>query len=281
MRFHLGPGADREVAAGDTIGHFASGEAALRLVSLHGDLDAARAEVRLRSAAEKEAVVEAARHEVRRAEAALNYAERLTTRQRELLDRGVVAEDEFDDAESRWRLAEAEAAAAHARLDAVQTGARTAEIDWAQARVTALEREAASLAERLDSGTLVAPIGGIAYRMFSSDTLLMVADTSALFVMLPVRWSDRQRIVPGQEVTLRTTEWGEQPRARVLDVRDAATPFAGQPYLVATAEVVAGGEALTPGLLVSCLAETGVADAAGIRGRRGEQPVPLVNRTLW
>lgn len=251
VRFHLGPAAGaRSVTVGDTVGVFASGETAQRLAELEGQVEAARAELHLYQAGAKAPLVEADRQEVRRSQAALEQAQRVRTRQCDLFERGVVTEEACEAATSAERLAEAAEAAAAARLEATQTGARSEEIVLARTRLQALEREAGTLGERLDMETLVAPISGMTYRVFSTDTLLMVADTSSYTVTLPVRWSDRGRVIPGQEVRLRTSEWGEQPRARIVDLRETATRATGQAYLLAAAEVVDGHEHLTPGLLI-------------------------------
>ena len=257
VRFHLGPAASaRTISAGDTIGGFISEETALRLAAISGQVEAAKAELQLSQAGEKEALVEAARQDVIRARAALDYATRVAERQRASFERGIIAQDDLDEAESERRVAEAETAAAEALLEASMSGARDEQVALAQARVDALEEESTLLRSRLQASDLVAPITGLVYRVSSPDTLLMVADTSTYTVMLPIRWADRDRVSPGQEVTLRTTEWGEQPKARVLDIRESSGRAAGQAYLVATAEVVSGRHALTPGLLVRGSIET-------------------------
>lgn len=257
VRFQLSSAARaRSVSAGDTVGLFASDESALRLAALEGEVNAARAELQLYQAGEKSSLVEAARQDLIYARAALEQALRVRDRQCRLSERGVVTEQACDNARSTHRLATAEAAAAEARLEAVQTGARTEEVTLARTRLAALEREAAALRERSAMETLVAPISGMTYRMFSPDTLLMVADTSAYTVVLPVRWSDRDRIVPGQDVVLRASEWGEQPRARIVDLRETAPQPTGQAYVLATAIVTDGHERLKPGLLVRAVIET-------------------------
>ena len=257
VQFELGPAAAAHaVAAGDTVGFFASGETALRMATLRGAVDAARAELRLYQSGEKASLVEAARQDFRYAQTALEQATREADRQCSLAARGVVTEQACEDAGSARRLAAAGAAAAEARLEAVRTGARAEAITLARTRLASLEQEAATLAERFEMGTLVAPISGMTYRVFSPDTLLMVADTSAYTVVLPIRWSDRGRVTPGQEVVLRVSEWGEQPHGRIVDLRETAPRAAGQTYVLAAAEVTAGKERLKPGLLVRAVIET-------------------------
>jgi hypothetical protein len=251
VRFTLGPAASaRHVEAGDTVGGFVSEEAALRLAALAGQVEAARAELELSQAGEKDALVEVARQDLRRAQAALEYAEQVVERQRALFERGIVSQTELEEAESEWRVAAAEAAGAEAMLQASQTGEREEQVTLAEARLEALEEEASILQGRMSLNNLVAPISGIVYRVSSPDTLLLVADTSAMAVFLPVRFEDRSRVLPGQEVTLRTSEWGEQPTARVIDVRESSGRAAGQAYMMAMAEITSGHEQLTPGLLV-------------------------------
>lgn len=250
VRFELEPVASSEaVEAGDVVGVVASGEAALRLSVVRGEIDQAQAELRLSLAGSKEDIVEAARQDVRRAEVERAQAEATAVRARGLFARGLTAAQALEEAESAVGVAEASVAAAEARVRAVASGDRVEEAAVVRARILALEREAESLVQREEMGTLVSPISGRVYRVFSPDTLLLVANTSAYRVLMPVRWSDRDRVRVGSTMTLGAG--GEDgPVARVVDVREAAAPRAGQAYLVATADVVAGGERLAPGLLV-------------------------------
>jgi hypothetical protein len=254
-RFRLRLDDGRTVEAGDAVGEFVSGEAAVRASRLAGDVRAAEAEVRFYRSGQKAPLVEAARQEVARAQAAREQAARVVARQEDLVERGVGAARDLEAAQARETEAEAELAVAEARLEAVQTGSRAEEVALAEARLAALRRESAALGDRLRMNTLVAPISGTAFHVVSPDTLLLVADTSELTVVLPVRWADRDRVRPGQTVRLRASEWGEPARARIVGLRETSAQAAGQAYLLASAEVTAGREALTPGLLVLAAVE--------------------------
>lgn len=269
VRFELGPAASQDrVEAGETVGVLASGETALRLSAMRGEIEEAEAELRLSGVGAKAEVVEAAQREVSRAEAERvraeterARAETSAARQRVLFEDGLASVQALEEAESAVRLAEASVAVADAQVQTArvwvrnaQTGGRTEEADVIRARIRALERETASLSRREAMGTLVSPISGRVQRVFSPDTLLLVADTSAFHVLLPVRWSDRARVRVGARVHLQTG-LGEPPVAQIVDVREAAVPQAGQAYLVATAAVTAGAEHLVPGLLVPATIE--------------------------
>ena len=192
VQFELGPAAAAHaVAAGDTVGFFASGETALRMATLRGAVDAARAELRLYQSGEKASLVEAARQDFRYAQTALEQATREADRQCSLAARGVVTEQACEDAGSARRLAAAGAAAAEARLEAVRTGARAEAITLARTRLASLEQEAATLAERFEMGTLVAPISGMTYRVFSHAPHL---PTRSLPVVSPIRSPASERL---------------------------------------------------------------------------------------
>ncbi|MEO0557299.1 MAG: hypothetical protein AAF170_03845 [Bacteroidota bacterium] len=283
VQFELGPAASQEtVEAGDVVGMLASGESALRLSEVRGQIEQAQAELRLSGAGRKEEVVETARQEVRRAEAEVTrmeaevdeaeaaraQAETVAARQRELFAADVTSQAALDEAESTLRVAEAAVETAQARAQAArvrvqaaesrvraeQAGERPEEADVVRARIRALEREGESLARREQMSTLVAPISGRVHRVFSPDTLLLVADVSQYHVLLPVRWADRNRVQVGTRVILDAGP-REGTLARIVDVREAAVPQAGQAYLVATAEVTQGADHLVPGLLVPAAIE--------------------------
>ncbi|GAB5536254.1 MAG: hypothetical protein Rubg2KO_25030 [Rubricoccaceae bacterium] len=283
VQFELGPAASQKtVEAGEVVGVLASGESALRLSEVRGQIEQAEAELRLSGAGRKAEVVETARQEVRRAEAevarmdaeiaeaeaARAQAETVASRQRELFAADVASQAELDESESALRLAEAGVATSRARAEAArvrvqaaesrvrasEAGERPEESDVVRARIRALEREGESLARREEMSTLVSPITGRVHRVFSPDTLLLVADASQYHVLLPVRWADRNRVRLGARVVLDAgPEQGTL--AQIVDVREAAVPQAGQAYLVATAEVTRGAEHLVPGLLVPAAIE--------------------------
>lgn len=254
VRFRLRPTAGYPIVLeGDTVGVFESGEAARLRAAVAGDIEAARARLALHQAGAKEAVIEVARQEARRADEALAYASDVYARQAALAERGVVASQETEAADNARRLAEAEAAAAQARYDDARTGAQAEQIALVQAEIAALEAQARSLAERAQLSTLVAPFSGQALRVFSRDTLLVVADTSAYLVAMPVPWAERARVAVGQPVAIRTA--GGVARARIVDLRSTPVHTAGQPYLMGMAEVESGREVLVPGQLARCAIE--------------------------
>ena len=250
VRFELGPAASQEtIEAGEAVGIVSSGESALRLSAVRGQIEQAQAQLRLSGVGAKTEVVDAARQDVRRAEAQAAQAEAEASRQRELFEGGLTSEYALQEAESAVRLAEAGVASAEARVRVASAGQRSEEADVVRARIRALNREASSLSRREAMGTLVSPISGRVHRVFSPDTLLLVADVSSYHVLLPVRWTDRDRVRVGAHVTLKAGT-DRAPVAKIVDIREAAVPRAGQAYLVAMAEVVQGAEHLVPGLLV-------------------------------
>ncbi|MEM1054162.1 MAG: hypothetical protein AAGI52_01445 [Bacteroidota bacterium] len=283
VRFELGPVASQTtIEAGEVVGVLASGETALRLSAVRGQIEQAQAELRLSTTGARTVDIETARQEVRRSEAeavrmeteiaeaaaVLAQAEATAARQRDLSAEGLASDQVLEEAESAVLLAEAgvetarararaarlRVETAQARVRAAQAGERPEAANIVRARIEALEREAESLAQREELGTLVAPLSGRVHRVFSPDTLLLVADTSAYHVLLPVRWSDRDRVRMGATVRLGTRTDGT--KARIVDLREAAVPQAGQAYLVATAEVTQGADRLVPGLLVQADIET-------------------------
>lgn len=256
VRFELSPVAERgEVEAGETLGAFTSGEAALRLAALRGEIQTAEAALALSRAGARDEVVEAAAKRVRQAEAQHAQAVRLAARQRQLFENGLASAIDLEQAEGAVDVAAAAITAAQAERDAVAIGPLPESVEVAQAQVDRLRADAERLQERLEMDLITAPISGRIQRVFSPDTLLFVADASAYHVVLPVRWEDRHRVTPGRRVVLDTGD-PEPPIARIVDVTPAAAPLRGQAYLVATAEVETGADRLVPGLQVPTAVET-------------------------
>lgn len=240
------------VAAGDTLATVYSSAAEQERTALTGALAAAAARLDLFAAGEKAAVVRAAGEELAAAQERARQQQNEVTRLQALRTRNLVAEQALEEAESRLRVRLADVAAAQARLDAVRSGERPQQLDLSRAEVAALRAEIGALHDRFDLFTITAPLGGKAVRAYSDDTLMVVRDTASQVVVMPVRWRDARRLVPGQPVAVRVPGRAAPLGGRLLQRGDDIRLVSGEQVLLVTALLDAADPSLPAGTLGRC-----------------------------
>ena len=244
------------VEAGDTIASISSNETERQLAQLTGELSAATASLDLYTAGEKPPVVDEARVQLARAEELALQNEREVARLRALRERDLIAERDLETAESQQRVLETDIAAARARLDVVQTGAKPQQLDLTRARAAALQNEIATLRDRINQFTMTTPIPGTVVRSFGPDTLLQVLDTRDNMVVMPVPWSAYHNLVPDQVVEVEVSGVGKRVGGRLRQIGETVHLVNGQQVILVTASVD-GVMTVPPGAMAWCTIHTG------------------------
>ncbi|MEX6505364.1 efflux RND transporter periplasmic adaptor subunit [Jiella sp. M17.18] len=170
----------------------------------------------LRSRAEQQAAIEAAKAardlaaaELQRAEADLAYAAAERERTAKLIAKSAVSERAVDDAERAHRVAEANVATARAQLDM-----RNHELQQALSRLLPVPELARPEAGTCDCVPVTAPISGTVLRVLrrsagiveAGTPLLDIGDPDRLEVVADLLSEDAVRIRPGQKAII--TGWG-------------------------------------------------------------------------
>ena len=138
--------------------------------------------------------VNVARHNLEQAEAELRDATGLLSRNKELLSRGVIARQTYDDVLARYEKAEAGVAAAEASLKAATAALEgaTALLEYTLIRAPF---DAVVLTKDADIGDIVTPLGAAAN---AKAAVVTIADMSSLEVEADVSESNLSRVRAGQ-----------------------------------------------------------------------------------
>jgi membrane fusion protein, multidrug efflux system len=155
----------QNVAKGDVIAQLRQDEFQARLKTLQGQLDQARAALRALQAGERPEQRLVRESQVRAAEANLANARTEFDRHEMLLRRNAVSRADFDRAETAYRVAREELAAARQLLEK-GTIAREEDLDAQEAAVRGLEGRVVEAKIQLDDTTLVAPYDGVIAQRF-------------------------------------------------------------------------------------------------------------------
>lgn len=171
--------------------------------------------------------------EVRRVEAELKNAEQSMRRTESLIRAGVVAQQELDDARSRYESTLASYRAAQKTRELVAVGPRTEAVNVARAVVREVEADL-SLAKAQRENTIIrAPMSGVVLDRyvdvgemvttgFTSDrgakqALLSIADTQDLQIEADVSESDIAKVEIGQPVTMTPDAYSDRQYKGVVE----------------------------------------------------------------
>ncbi len=244
------------VEAGDTLATLFSSETQRQLTQLTGQLAAVLASLDLFATGEKTAIVEEARTQLARSEELAAQNSKVLERLRALRERDLIAEQDLELSESQQRVLEADIAAARARLDVVQTGAKPQQLALTRTEAAALRDEIATLNDRVNLFTITAPLSGMVVRSFGPDTLLQVLDTSDHVVVMPVPWPEHQDLVREQAVTIDIVGTATQVQGRLQQLGDVVHVLQGQQVMLVTA-AIDDVTALPPGAMAQCTIANG------------------------
>lgn len=189
------------IGRGDTIGFIRSNETERQLAELKGRLVSARANLAVAASGEKETTRRIAVEQVNQAMARLENQKHILNRNRELFEQNLISEEEYQFHSMNTRIMELDLLAAQAVLADLSSGAKPEQIDFYRKEIESIKEEIDVLNNRLDSFILTSPFCGDAFRVFSEDTLLIIADTS-IAVLMPLNIKYLADISTGQEFTM-------------------------------------------------------------------------------
>jgi len=241
------------ISKGDTIGYVISTQLERELEQLKGELESTRALLKLQKSSEKESIIEEEKRKLDFAEKELEEQSKIYTRKLKLVERDLISREEFEADEARYELAKININIAKERLRTVESGAKQEEINLTNAQINALENEIKVLKTKFVNNNIISPINGVLNRLFSSDTLLMVNDTSKLLALMPVRWSDAQKLSLGQVVQISNQDVNEIISGKIIAIENSVISINNTQYLLSTVLSDEKVRELKPGLNVDCL----------------------------
>ncbi|MEJ2543478.1 MAG: hypothetical protein P8Y99_05375 [Calditrichaceae bacterium] len=208
-----------EISKNDTIGIIYSVETERELANLNRDLANAESFLKVSKTGEKEAIIKMAQERVNQAKIQLENQEKIVERKKKLFENNLISEEEYEINKNTAIIYERELLEAKANLANLKTGAKPEEIALYENEVISTKLEIQRINELLSKFTLQSPMDGYLYRVFSTDTLLIIGDTLSVAV-IPVRSEDINKITIGQAFTINMNlnETGLQPEGKIINI---------------------------------------------------------------
>ncbi len=183
-----------------------------------GDLAAVQAALAELLAGSRPQEIAVARAAVESAKALLTDAENNFQRIRKLLDRKLVAQQEFDSAEARTLVARSRLKEAEERLKLAEEGPRKETIEQARARVAQAKAALALAQTRLGYATLYSPLSGVVLSkniepgeyVVPGTPIVTVGDLINVWLRAYINETDLGRVKLGQKVRVTTDTWPDK-----------------------------------------------------------------------
>jgi HlyD family secretion protein len=199
--------------------------------------------------------IEVARHDAHKAKVTMEALRGELEALKSLQARNEVSPVQFQKANASLQAAEAESAAAAARLKLLEAGTRPEEIAEAEARLAAAKAELATSALNLQLCRIASPIDGTVTQLSArrgmyvdrTATLATIVDLSKVFVQVRIPSAYLAQVKPGAKVDVRVASFVDKAfHGTVARIGPQADPATGD--VDALAEVANEDGLLRPGL---------------------------------
>lgn len=174
-----------DVQAGDTLMVLDQTTLALQWRQARGGVDLAEAQYKLLLNGARPEDLQLAEEALKSAESSFKSANDDYARMKELYAAQSVSRKQFDDAESRFAIAQAQLNSAKQQVQKMQRFARAEDLAAAKARLKQAQASAGILRKQLDDATILAPIAGtVTHRPVEEGELVGVGTTVATIARL-------------------------------------------------------------------------------------------------
>ena len=188
---------------GDTLVTIISSDVKDRLSEIEGDLEVAKASLKSQSTGEKESLINEAQARLDYTEEKINEQNVLLKRERELYQKGLSSQQEFETQKWIVDLLEIEKKIYKAQIKDLSTGVKSEEVDLLKSQINSFSSRLNLIKERQNNLTLTAPISGYMTDVFSPDTLLALINDDEIILHTPVKIEDLGLLKTGQTVKLK------------------------------------------------------------------------------
>lgn len=244
---------ERYVDIGDTIGTVYASDIEERLAELNGKLGVAQAALEANLTGEKPAVVQEAEQRLIYTKAKAAEQHKIVARLQRLYEKNLIAEEEIELATNKALLLDIEISIDKARLEAVQTGAKPAKIKLLEAEINAFRQQRDALERRKQSFNITASTKGKISRTFSSDTLLVISDTTTFVAFMPIKLKDLKYLSETHSVSIRTEGRVQTFSGELVSLDKEVHVIQGEQVIVVSAVLKKVSGDILPGILAECI----------------------------
>jgi hypothetical protein len=241
------------VNIGDTIATIYSSETEENIAELNGEIATLKAALAVDRNGEKQSVIREYELRLTRAIEAESNQRAILVRQKALLAKNLIPQQEYDVVSNKESLMVVEIGIARSQLESARSGEKTEKIDLVNTQIEALENRLGALNKRVESFSIISPISGKICRQYSQDTLLVISDISSYVALIPFRLREAAHLTPNLKVRVYADGSKHKIQGRLTYIDKDVYSLSGEQACVATAIVEDNGAELTTGMFGNCV----------------------------
>jgi hypothetical protein len=253
VQFNGGWKSGKGVKAGETVASISSNRLDEQLVRLKSQLAVERASREVVASGQKKQLLTQLHEEINLAKEDLRLRKLNLDRAEKLYRDGVVALTDFETAENAFNESMVKVKVAERALEAGASGAKTEALSLAASRIKSLEEEIAFLEDKQGKYVISAPFDGrVRFEATPGGESLVLEDTSATVLLIPVKVRDSRFVKPGQTIVLELLDTEATIEAKVLDLGDRVEVLNFEQVVLVKAIVLKDKDLLTSGMPIRC-----------------------------
>lgn len=214
VQFESGP-----VKTGETMVTIFSNRLGEQLVALRNELAVEEANLKVVATGEKQELIRQLKQEINLAKVALELNRKTLDRAQLTYSEGLISQQEFEIAESAFKESQAQVKVAEEALRVANTGEKVEARTLASSRIASLKRQIEFLENKETQYQIPAPFDG---NVRSEQTLegdrILLEDTTATVMFIPIPPKDAKFLKPGQEVTITWVDFSTEFQATIMEV---------------------------------------------------------------
>lgn len=249
VRYALRVAEKDSVHAGDTILVLASNLVAANLEQKKSERDKTVAERNLLLSGPKRDQVLGLRAEIDEIEAQQKNKLSERDRAKQLLEKGLIAQEQYDAAETQVKVLDAQRAAKTSELDLLISGPKAEELSIKEAEIAGLDANIEFLKSQIDASVVLTPIDGIVSQVNRGGVLVEVAELNPVRVDLDVSEEDIADVDIHTEVSLKVRPYPfDRFEGHVSRIAADADTLSGTPRFKVHTEIANPSLMLKPGM---------------------------------
>ncbi|MDQ3392511.1 MAG: efflux RND transporter periplasmic adaptor subunit [Bacteroidota bacterium] len=209
----------KSITTGDTVGMIYSNEQERNLIQLLGDFEVLNAEYKFYTTGQKPEDIQQAKTKLEFVKQDLLTQKKLTARAETLYKESVISDQEYELALNDLKLKEIQIDIAEALYNSVSTGDKPEMAALIKAKMQALEKQINQVKGRFTFFTVTSPVSGMVVSnraLDNTETVINVADTSSLVILVPFDLKELPYVKKGQEVYIGKSS--KQYKGKILNI---------------------------------------------------------------
>jgi len=239
------------ISALDTIGYIQSSKTSLELAQLEKQLSIASGNLLINLTGTKEILIIQAQKELDLARERSELQNKMYKKQSVLFKNELISEDEFDYEENIQKIYELQAKIAESNLNNLQTGSKPEQIQRIQEEIVGVENEIRILKDKIEKFTLISPLDGNLYKVFSNDTIVFIGSKEKIAV-IPFDVKYNNEIKSGQKVSIYFSQINESINGTILEINKVVRYVNNIQSNIATVELDDNLKEIPINLILKC-----------------------------